>query len=68
MVLRLAEQYLDRAEAEANGAGGGPDSAISDLNIIRNRAGLEPLPDTLSDIMAAIRQERRIELFAEWGN
>jgi hypothetical protein len=66
--LRLAEQYLIRAESEANGAGGGDSASIGDLNVIRVRAGLNPLPDTTSDIMQAIVQERRIELFAEWGH
>jgi starch-binding outer membrane protein, SusD/RagB family len=70
MVLRLAEQYLIRAEAEANGASGGNSAAIADLNIIRNRANLPPLADTLNtaQVLAALAQERRIELFAEWGN
>ncbi|HSZ33172.1 MAG TPA: RagB/SusD family nutrient uptake outer membrane protein, partial [Puia sp.] len=68
MVLRFAEQYLVRAEAEANGAGGGPGSAIADLNIIRTRAGLSPLSDTTGDISSAIKQEWRNEFFAEWGH
>ncbi|MDB5157430.1 MAG: RagB/SusD family nutrient uptake outer membrane protein [Mucilaginibacter sp.] len=69
-VLRLAEQYLIRAEAEANNAGSGLSGAISDLNIIRNRAGLPNLPATLdkTQVLAAVMQERRIELFDEWGH
>jgi len=69
MVLRLAEQYLIRAEAEANGANGGDAAAVSDLNVIRGRAGLPLLGDTLtaSQVLAAVAQERRIELFSEWG-
>jgi starch-binding outer membrane protein, SusD/RagB family len=67
-VLRLAEQYLIRAEARAqqNNLFG----AISDLNVIRNRAGLTSLPPSLSQpqILTAIAQERRIELFSEWGH
>src|SRR6266542_413492 len=39
-VFRLAEQYLIRAEAQAQGAGGGLPGAINDLNAIRNRAEL----------------------------
>ncbi len=35
MVLRLAEMYLIRAEARANGADGGHTKAIEDLNAIR---------------------------------
>jgi starch-binding outer membrane protein, SusD/RagB family len=69
-VLRLAEQYLIRAEAEANGATGGTAAAIADLNVIRKRAGLPNLSDSLtqSQVVAAVAQERRIELFAEWGH
>lgn len=67
-VLRLAEQYLIRAEARAqqNNLSG----AISDLNVIRNRAGLGNLSPSLSqtEVLAAVAQERRIELFAEWGH
>jgi len=67
-VLRLAEQYLIRAEARAqqNKLLG----AISDLNMIRNRAGLDSLPSSLTQpqVLAAVAQERRIELFAEWGH
>jgi hypothetical protein len=70
MVLRLAEQYLIRAEAEANGAGGGPASAIADLNVIRQRAGLPALSPSLTpaQVIAAVAHERQIELFAEWGH
>lgn len=69
MVLRLAEQYLIRAEARIL-SGGQPELAIDDLNIIRHRAGLEDLPATLSraEVIAAIEKERRTELFAEWGH
>jgi starch-binding outer membrane protein, SusD/RagB family len=68
IVLRLAEQYLIRAEARAqqNQLPG----AVSDLNLIRNRAGLAPLPSTLTQVqvLAAVSQERQMELFSEWGN
>lgn len=65
--LRMAEQYLIRAEARANqGNLIGPNSATSDLNIIRNRAGLGVTnATTMEDILDAIMQERRVELFAE---
>lgn len=68
VVLRLAEQYLIRAEARARQ--NKLTEAIDDLNIIRQRAGLGPLLDTLTlqQILDAVEQERRIELFAEWGN
>jgi starch-binding outer membrane protein, SusD/RagB family len=70
MVLRLAEQYLIRAEAEANGAGGGPMAAIQDLDTIRQRAGLLGLSPSLSgdSLTSAVQQEWRIEYFAEWGH
>lgn len=67
MVLRLAEQYLIRAEARAqqNNTIG----AAADLNAIRGRAGLAPSTATSkADLLAAIAQERRVELFAEWGD
>jgi len=67
-VLRLAEQYLIRAEARAmqNNLTG----AIEDINVIRTRSGLPILPNALSQaqIIAAIEKEKRIEFFAEWGH
>jgi hypothetical protein len=78
MVLRLAEQYLIRAEARirqdrvAEG--------ISDLNAIRIRARAlpttevpNPLPEIATtigkaDALMAVERERRIELFSEWGH
>jgi hypothetical protein len=67
-ILRLAEQYLIRAEARAqqNNLSG----AIADLDVIRNRAGLDSLSPSLTQpqVLAAVAQERRIELFAEWGH
>ena len=70
MVLRLAEQYLIRAEAEANGAGGGPAAAVADLNIIRARAGLPRLPSDLppATLQAAVAHEWQTEFFCEWGH
>lgn len=67
MVLRLAELYLIRAEALAqlNNIAG----AQADLNKIRERAGLTQT--TASDkgaLLTAILQERRVELFTEWGH
>lgn len=67
-VFRLAEQYLIRAEARAeqNNLSG----CISDLNIIRNRAGLANLPANLSQsqCLLATEQERKVEMFCEWGH
>lgn len=70
MVLRLGEQYLIRAEAEAKGANGGASAAIADLNIIRARAGLTALPASLSSdaLWKAVAHERQDELFCEWGH
>ncbi|HVK49272.1 MAG TPA: RagB/SusD family nutrient uptake outer membrane protein [Pseudobacter sp.] len=68
--LRLAEIYLIHAEAQANGAAGGPAAAIDDLNVLRRRAGLDDLPATLtqSGVITAVAKERQVELFAEWGH
>ncbi|MBC9932867.1 RagB/SusD family nutrient uptake outer membrane protein [Chitinophaga qingshengii] len=70
VMLRLAEQYLIRAEAAANGGPGGLAAAIADLNVIRSRAGVPALPNSLSkdQVLAAVAKERQTELFAEWGH
>lgn len=77
MVLRLAEQYLIRAEARiqqdkiAEG--------INDINTIRRRCTdttapiadqLPQLPVTLAkmDALKAVEYERKFELFTEWGH
>lgn len=66
-VLRLSEQYLIRAEALARQ--GNIVAARNDLNVIRNRAGLENTFATdHSSILAALEKERRAELFLEWGH
>lgn len=66
-VLRLAEIYLIRAEARARQSK--ISDAIADLNIIRSRAGLPEIsPANTNDIIDAIMQERRVELFTEWGH
>jgi hypothetical protein len=65
MVLRLAEQYLIRAEARAqqNNLAG----AVADLNSIRNRAGLPNYTGIVDQpsLISAIMHERQVELFAE---
>lgn len=68
MVLRLAEQYLIRAEA--NAAQNMIAAAITDLNTIRQRAGVPDLPGSLTQyqLVAAVAHERQTELFAEWGH
>lgn len=70
VVLRLAEQYLIRAEARAQlDRITGSESAAEDLNIIRIRAGLKgSTAINKSDMLKAILDERRLELFTEWGH
>lgn len=66
-VLRLAEQYLIRAEARTQREN--LQGALEDLNVIRNRAGLPNATTvTKQDILMSIEQERKTELFAEWGH
>jgi tetratricopeptide (TPR) repeat protein len=67
MVLRLAEQYLIRAEAKAEL---GDPTAVNDLNVIRNRAGLANYSGGTDKptVLAAILHERQVELFTEWGH
>jgi hypothetical protein len=67
VILRLAEQYLIRAEARArlNDISG----ALADLNIIRARAGLGNSPaNDQQSLLTAIAGERQTELFCEWGH
>ncbi len=68
MVLRLAEQFLIRAEARAQ-QNTNLMGAENDLNAIRTRAGLSiTSASSQSDLLAAIQHERRLELFSEWGH
>lgn len=67
VILRIAEQYLIRAEARARV--GNLIGAQEDLNAIRNRAGLGNTTAVLQeDILEAILKERRSELFTEHGH
>lgn len=67
IVLRLAEQYLIRAEARAQL--GELTNAKQDLNFIRTNAGLpNTTAVTQADILDAILNERRAELFTEFGH
>jgi len=67
-ILRLAEQYLIRAEAYAN-----QDmliESIRDLDTLRSRSNLPLIVDTnpsisKSELLLAIQKERKIELFTE---
>lgn len=63
-VVRLAEMYLIRAEANLRGGTATGATPASDVNTIRARAGLDALSTvTLADILA----ERRHELCFEGG-
>jgi hypothetical protein len=70
MVLRLGEQFLIRAEAEAEL--NDLTDAAGDLNTIRNRADLPNISNTIASsqtsLLAAIQHERQVELFTEWGH
>lgn len=67
MMIRFGEMYLIRAEAAAQL--NNLNVAVSDINTIRRRAGLAAInPTSQVTVLAAIRQERRIELCFEFGN
>jgi hypothetical protein len=70
MVMRLAEQYLIRAEAIVRGTPGNAGAAVADLNLLRRRADLTELDNNLpaASVLDTIMHERRIEFFAEWGH
>jgi hypothetical protein len=67
MVFRLAEQFLLRAEARAQ-----QDKimgAQADINSIRSRAGLaNTAASDKESLLKAVEQERKMELFTEWGH
>ncbi len=68
MVIRFAELFLIRAEARAQQ--NKVDDACDDLDKIRQRANLSNLPSGLTkeEVLTAVAQERRVELFGEWGH
>lgn len=67
IVFGIAEQYLIRAEARA--MQGDLIGASEDIDIIRLRAGLSPTEaDSQQGLIDAVLQERRIELFTEYGH
>lgn len=70
MFIRLAEVYLIRAEARAMlNKLTGANSAASDINAIRNRAGLgNTAAATQAALLDDVMHERRLELFTEWGH
>lgn len=59
IVIRLSEMYLNRAEAQVNGATVAGTSAVADINAIRENRGASPLT---SVGQAAVALERRLEL------
>ncbi|MDN3671221.1 RagB/SusD family nutrient uptake outer membrane protein [Echinicola jeungdonensis] len=67
-ILRLAEMYLIRAEANARRIGSGftTGAIIDDINIIRQRADLDPLLltdiPTIAGALEEILEQRRFEL------
>lgn len=64
-VLRIAEQYLIRAEARAK-LGTNLSGALSDLNAIRSRAGVPLATDSSqSGLLLEIENERRAEFALE---
>lgn len=67
IMLRLAEQYLIRAEARAMQ---NKSNAADDLNAVRLRAGLQGLPagTQQATLLTAINKERQTELFSECGH
>ena len=65
IVLRLAEMYLIRAEANAR-LNGNINDIRKDLNTIRSRAGLEEaVANSIDELLLAIEAERRVELAFE---
>jgi starch-binding outer membrane protein, SusD/RagB family len=64
-VLRLAEMYLIRAEANAR-LGAPAQTVLDDVNVVRDRADLPPLTVAgTPDLLAAILLERRLEFAFE---
>lgn len=63
-ILRIAEQYLIRAEARAQNEN--LEGALQDLDAVRDRAGLTASTATSqADILLAIENERRLEFAFE---
>jgi hypothetical protein len=63
-ILRLAEMYLTRAEANFRAGTAVGATPLADINLIRSRAGLGALTQAQLTV-AAILRERRIELAFE---
>jgi hypothetical protein len=66
IVLRLADMYLIRAEAEASLQAPNVSSVQSDINEIRVRANLQPTSESsITQLLSIIEDERRIEFAFE---
>lgn len=66
-VLRFSELFLIRSEARARQ--GDLAGAAADINAVRSQAGLAGTPaSSQSELLQAVLQERRVELFAEFGH
>jgi hypothetical protein len=68
IIIRLAEMYLDYAEA-LNECDPGNSDILAYVNLIRERAGIPGLASGLSQdaMREAIQRERRVEFFWEGG-
>ncbi len=68
VILRLAEQYLIRAEASVHL--GHTQQAVDDINRIRERAALSPYAGGMAkdDLLMEIETQRRKEFFFEQGH
>src|SRR5690606_1420462 len=66
IIFRLPEIILIRAEAYINT--NKKNEAISDINSIRNKAGLNGISSSNENLFEAILNERQHELFCEHGN
>ena len=68
ILLRLSEQYLIRAEANAHL--NKLKEALDDINAIRTRAGVDPIESVsnVDELLLIIESERRKEFFLECGD
>lgn len=64
-LIRLAELYLTRAEANFRGGTTVGDSPLNDINRIRGRAGLDLFDDDADITLPVILKERKLELAFE---
>jgi hypothetical protein len=68
VALRFAELFLIRGEARVNQDNVA--DAKLDVDSVRSRAGLPKLSASITkeELILAIEQERKVELFGEWGH